>query len=63
MNINFVTLINFLFIIIMMYSKTLIILTLLLAVALIYLVYDCKCDRENFQNETSAVTTVNTIPK
>ena len=46
----------------MMYSKTLIILTLLLAVALIYLVYDCKCDRENFQNETSAVTTVNTIP-
>ena len=34
----------------MMYSKTLIILTLLLCIGLIYLVYDCKCDRENFQN-------------
>ena len=34
----------------MMYSKTLIILTLLLCIGLIYLVYDCKCESEYFQN-------------
>ena len=42
----------------MMYSKTLIILTFLLAVALIYLVYDCKCDRENFQNKVADTSNI-----